>query len=116
MRKILRIQTRASMEIGAPSQGASRNAALPFQPMDSVGRFRRNIPDSIPVVVLGHALFRDCSRRVANAADAIGIRGIVAHAVWEPAKAFYLALGFDPLPIEPMTLMVTLAGIRALLH
>jgi hypothetical protein len=28
------------------------------------------------------------------------------------AKAFYQALGFDPSPAEPMTLMVTLAGIR----
>ena len=53
--------------------------------------------------------------RVAHAADAIGIRGIVVHAISEPAKAFYQALGFDPSPSEPMTLMVTLADIRELL-
>jgi predicted N-acetyltransferase YhbS len=53
------------------------------------GRFRRNMPDPIPVVVLarlavdrnyqgrglGRALFRDAARRVEHAADAIGIRG-----------------------------------------
>ena len=94
-----------------------------------VGRFRRNMPDPIPVAVLGRlaidqsqqgrglgrALFRDCALRVAHAADTIGIRGIVVHAISEQAKAFYLALGFDPSPGEPMTLMVTLSDIRALL-
>jgi hypothetical protein len=32
--------------------------------------------------------------------------------VSEASKAFYLALGFEASPIEPMTLMVTLADIR----
>jgi GNAT superfamily N-acetyltransferase len=96
----------------------------------TVGRFRRNMPDPIPVVVLGRlavdrgqqgrglgrALFRDCALRVAHAADEIGIRGIVVHAISEEAKAFYIALGFDPSPAEPMTLMVTLADIRHLIQ
>lgn len=96
----------------------------------SVGRFRRNMPDPIPVAVLGRlavdraqqgrglgrALFRDCALRVAHAADTIGIRGIVVHAISEQAKAFYQALGFDPSPAEPMTLMVTLGDIRRLLE
>jgi GNAT superfamily N-acetyltransferase len=93
------------------------------------GRFRRNMPNPIPVAILarlavdlewhgqgiGRALFRDAASRVAQAADAIGIRGIVVHAISEQAKSFYLALGFDPSPIEPMTLMVTLADVRAVL-
>ena len=88
------------------------------------------MPDPIPVAVLGRlaidrsqqgrglgrALFRDCTMRVAHAADAIGIRGIVVYAISEQAKAFYLALGFDPSPGEPMTLMVTLADTRELLE
>ena len=90
------------------------------------GRFRRNMPNPIPVAVLarlavdrnwqgqgiGRALFRDAARRVAHAADAIGIRGIVVHALSDEAKNFYLALGFDPSPHQPMTLMVTLTDIR----
>jgi GNAT superfamily N-acetyltransferase len=92
-----------------------------------VGSFRRNMPEPIPVVVLGRlavdqayqgrglgrAMFRDCAQRVSNAADIIGVRGIIVHAISEEAKAFYLKLGFDPSPIEPMTLMVRLADIRA---
>jgi GNAT superfamily N-acetyltransferase len=96
----------------------------------SVGRFRRNMPDPVPVAVLGRlavdraqqgrglgrALFRDCALRVAHAADTIGIRGIVVHAISDQAKAFYEALGFDASPAEPMTLMVTLADIRHLME
>ena len=93
------------------------------------GRFRRNMPDPIPVAVLGRlavdhtrqrrgigrALFRNAALRVMNAADAIGIRGIVVHAISQQAKGFYLTLGFDESPREPMVLMVTLADIRAIL-
>ena len=93
------------------------------------GRFRRNMPDQIPVAVLarlavdrayqgrglGRAMFRDAARRVAYAADAIGIRGMVVHAISEEAQKFYLALGFDPCPHEPMTLVVTLSDLRAAL-
>ena len=96
---------------------------------DAPGRFSRNMPNPIPVVVLarlavdqayqgrwlGRALFRDSAQRVVNAADVIGIRGVVVHALSEEAKAFYLALGFDPSPNDPMTLMVTLQDLRAVL-
>jgi predicted N-acetyltransferase YhbS len=87
------------------------------------------MPSPIPVAVLarlavddqwkrrgiGCALFRDAAQRVAQAADAIGIRGIVVHAISEEAKIFYLALGFEPSPSEPMTLMVTLSDVAAAL-
>jgi len=95
----------------------------------SPGRFRRNMPNPIPVAVLarlavdqnwqgqgiGRALFRDAAGRVAQAADLIGIRGIVVHAVSQEAKRFYLGLGFDASPGEPMTLMVSLADVKAAL-
>jgi hypothetical protein len=38
-------------------------------------------------------LFRDAALRLSNAAEIIGIRGILVHAISEEAKAFYLALG-----------------------
>lgn len=107
----------------ALASGAIAQAGVP-------GRFRRNMPDPIPVVVLarlavdknyqgrgwGRALFRDAARRVAHAADAIGIRGIVVHAISEEARKFYIALGFDPCPAEVMTLVVTLRDVRATLE
>jgi len=94
------------------------------------GRFRRNMPNPIPVAVLarlavdrhwqgkgiGRALFRDAALRVAQAAEVIGIRGMVVHAISEEAKKFYVALGFDPSPREPMMLTATLSDIQAAAH
>lgn len=91
------------------------------------GRFRRNMPDPIPVVVLGRlavarsqhgqglgrALFNDAARRVIHAAEAIGIRGLLVHAISEEAKRFYIKLGLDESPLEPMMLMVSLADLKA---
>lgn len=56
---------------------------------------------------------QDAGCRVSSAAEAIGIRGLLVHALDEPAKAFYERLGFDPSPLDPMTLMITLADLRA---
>lgn len=93
----------------------------------SPGRFRHNMPDPIPVVVLGRlavdgslqgsglgrALVRDACLRVIAAADTIGIRGIIVHALSEPARAFYEQVGFEASPLDPMTLMATLADLKA---
>jgi GNAT superfamily N-acetyltransferase len=59
------------------------------------------------------ALFRDAAVRVLQAADTIGIRGILVHAISEDAHKLYLALGFEQSPLDPMTLMVTLSDLRA---
>lgn len=62
---------------------------------EAPGRVRRNMPSPIPVVVparlavarshhghgLGRSLYQDAGRRVLNAADAIGMRGIIVHAM-----------------------------------
>ncbi len=93
------------------------------------GRFKRNMPDPIPVVLLGRlaidvgfqrkglgrSLFRDAAMRVSRAADTIGVRGILVHAISDDARKFYLALGFSECPNEPMMLVVTLADLQAAL-
>ena len=85
-------------------------------------RFRRNMPDPIPVVVLGRlaidrklqgqgigrALVRDALLRVIQASEAIGIRGVLVHALSDDARAFYLAVGFEASPLDSMTLMATM--------
>lgn len=105
-------------------------AANAVAPDAATGRFRRNMPDPVPVAVLGRlaidkayqgkglgrALFRDAGLRVLAAADSIGIRGMPVHAISDQAKAFYLGLGLEVSPLEPMTLMVTLADLRASLR
>lgn len=99
-----------------------------ISPQSVQGSFRRNMPDPIPVVILarlaidtscqgqglGRALFRDAALRVMQAADTIGIRGIIVHAISPQARDFYLALGFDVSPLEPMTLIISLKDLRSL--
>jgi predicted N-acetyltransferase YhbS len=92
----------------------------------ATGRFKRNMPDPVPVIVLarlavsqthqgkglGRALFRDAALRVLGAAELIGVRGMLVHAISADAKAFYEALGLQSSAIDPMTLMVTMADLR----
>ena len=105
-------------------------ASSAVAPAQASGRFRRNMPDPIPVVVLGRlavdnsqkgrglgrALFQDASRRTIHAAEAIGIRGMMVHALSEDAKSFYLRLGLTVSPLDPMILMTTIADLRATLE
>lgn len=103
--------------------GAVAHAEVP-------GRVRRNMPDPIPVMVIGRlavdqtvqgqalgpALLRDAVLRTVQAAEIAGIRAILVHAISERAKRFYEKSGFITSPIEPMTLMITLAEIRKALQ
>jgi GNAT superfamily N-acetyltransferase len=102
-------------------------AASAVAPSAAPGRFKRNMPDPIPVVVLarlaidrvqqgrglGRALFQDAAKRVIHAAETIGIRGLIVHAISEEAKAFYLRLGLGPSPLDAMTLMTTIADLKS---
>jgi len=95
----------------------------------ATGRVRRNMPDPVPIVVLGRlavarsdqgrglgrALMRDAAKRILQAADIVGIRATIVHAISPEAKAFYLALGFEASPLQPMTLMATIADLQAAL-
>lgn len=105
-------------------------AASAVAPDAATGRFRRNMPDPVPVAVLGRlavdtsrqrkglgrALFRDAALRALAAADSIGIRGMLVHAISDQAKAFYVGLGLEVSPLEPMTLMATVADLKATLE
>ncbi len=89
------------------------------------GRFRRSMPDPIPVVVLGRlavdqalhgqgvgrALVRDAGLRIIQIAETIGIRGMLVHALSVEAREFYLRVGFEPSPLDPMMLMITLGNL-----
>jgi predicted N-acetyltransferase YhbS len=62
---------------------------------------------------LGRLLVRDAGQRVLQAANVVGIRGILVHAITEEARRFYHAVGFEPSPLDAMTLMMTLADVQA---
>jgi GNAT superfamily N-acetyltransferase len=90
----------------------------------SPGCVRRNMPNPVPVMVIGRlaidlqfqgqgigsALLRDAILRTLQAAEIAGIRAILVHAISESAKRFYENSGFIPSPIDPMTLMITVTA------
>ena len=89
----------------------------------AIGKLRRNMPDPVPIVLLGRLavdrhwqgqgigadLLRDAVLRTVAAAQSIGIRGLIVHAISDAARAFYEHYGFRVSPIEPGTLMITIA-------
>ena len=91
------------------------------------GKVRRNMPDPIPVMVIrqlavrsqlarlgiGRALLRDAILRTLQAAEIVGIRAILVHAISEDAKQFYQKCGFTVSLIDPMTLMVKVSDAIA---
>jgi len=93
----------------------------------ATAKVRRNMPDPIPVMVIGRlacdrnwqgcgigrALLRDAILRTLQAAEIAGIRAILVHAISEDAKLFYQKCGFTVSPIDPMTLMVKVSDVIA---
>lgn len=91
---------------------------------EAPGGVRRNMPDPIPMAILGRlaidrswqgrglgaALLRDAVERTRAAAAILGIRGLLVHALTEEAKAFYEHHGFVASVSRPMTLVMALKG------
>lgn len=96
---------------------------------ESPGRIKRNMPDPVPVMILGRlavdqafqrqrigaGLLRDAVLRTLQAAEIAGIRAMLVHAISERAKRFYEARGFRASPVDPMTLMITLSEAERIL-
>jgi GNAT superfamily N-acetyltransferase len=62
---------------------------------------------------LGRALVVDALRRVAVAAEVIGVRALLIHCENETARDFYLRLAkFDPSPTDPMHLFLLIKDLR----
>jgi GNAT superfamily N-acetyltransferase len=64
---------------------------------------------------LGRALLRDAMLRAVHIASDAGVFAILVHALSDAAKRFYMSRGFVESPLQPMTLMMTIATIRAIL-
>ncbi len=90
------------------------------------GRVRRNMPEPIPVMILGRlavdrgwqgrnlgaSLLRDTVVRTVQAAEIGGIRAILVDAISEDAKRFYERHGFRVSPVDPVILMITVADAK----
>ncbi|MCY3830350.1 MAG: GNAT family N-acetyltransferase [Rhodospirillaceae bacterium] len=90
------------------------------------GRIRRNMPDPVPVVLLGRLavarshqgrglardLVRDATLRTLRAAEIAGVRALLVHAADASAAGFYRKVGFIESPTDPLVLLLPLETMR----
>ncbi len=94
--------------------------------LQATSAVRRNMPDPVPVLVLGRlavdqtaqgmslgsALLKDAVERAVTVSQNTGVRALLVHALNEQARTFYTHYGFQPSPQHPMTLMLRLSGLK----
>ncbi len=87
---------------------------------------KRNMPDPIPVMVLGRlavdhrahgiklgaALLQDAVNRAVAVSENAGVRALLVHALHDRAKQFYEHYGFQVSPTHPLTLMLRLNSTK----
>ena len=92
----------------------------------ATGKVRRQMPDPIPVMIigrlavdtrhqgqgLGYGLLRDAPLRTLQVAKQAGIRAVLLHAMTADARRFYRRAGFQESPLDPMTMMITIADVE----
>jgi GNAT superfamily N-acetyltransferase len=94
---------------------------------ESPGKLRRNMPDPVPLMVLGRlavdrnhhgnrlaaAMMREAIRRVAQVSQEVGVRALIVHAIDDSAIPFNLKWDFKPFPAGSHTLFLPIETIRA---
>ncbi len=89
---------------------------------ETPGKIRRNMPDPLPVMILGRLaidtalqgrgfgsdLLRDAVLRTMQAAEIAGIRAMLVHALDARAAKFYARSGFMASPVRPLTYFLPL--------
>lgn len=65
---------------------------------------------------LGKALLKDALFRIERAADILGIRAVLVHAIDREASAFYEKFDFEPCPGDEMHLMLLMKDLRRALR
>jgi predicted N-acetyltransferase YhbS len=101
-------------------------SAVAVEHADLPGKARRNAPNPVPAVLmgrlaidtkaqgsgLGRFLVRDAILSTLAAADRIGVRLLLVHALHERAATFYEKLGFRYSPTDQLHLYLLLADAR----
>jgi len=96
---------------------------------DVPGVLRRNMPRSIPVLVLGRlavdarqhgkgigpGLLKDALRRALTVSESVGARAILVHAIDQEVVSFYTQYGFKAFPEGELTLFLPMRDVAAAL-
>lgn len=92
---------------------------MPRYPIPVVLLARLAVDTTVTGRGIGAWLLRDAMSRslaAAAAADTIGVRALLVHAIDDQARAFYLHHGLQPSPTDPLHLMIMMKDIAASLR
>lgn len=95
--------------------------------VEATKRAARNQPDPLPAVLLGRlavdhrfqghglgaALLKHFIVKSIEVAEVIGVRVLLVHAKDSAAAAFYARVGFEPSPIDELTMMLLVKDVAA---
>jgi predicted N-acetyltransferase YhbS len=106
-------------------------AAASVGPADATERLMKGQPkhQAVPVILigrlavhlghqgeqLGRSLLQDALLRCSTAADSIGARAVIVHAISDDAVRFYERFGFEASPTDPRHLVLLMKDLRTLL-
>jgi predicted N-acetyltransferase YhbS len=93
---------------------------------EAQGFLRRNMPDPVPVLVLGRlavdlryqahglgrALVGDAIYRVLRISSETGVKGLIVHALTDEVISFYSRIGFKPYRSDPRDLVLLVSTIE----
>lgn len=65
---------------------------------------------------LGKALLKDALTRIAHAAEIVGARAVLVHAIDEQARKFYEHFDFEPSPVHELQLMLLMKDLSKALE
>lgn len=117
---------RANIVVGYYSISAGSIARESATPRSAQGLARHPVPIALlgrmavhreeQGIGLGSALLKDALIRIEHAADILGIRAVLVHAIDREAKAFYERFDFEPCLDDELHLMLLMKDLRRALR
>lgn len=86
---------------------------MPRHPIPAALLARLAVDTTVRGRGVGAWLLRDAMLRTLSAADEIGVRVLIVHAIDDNARTFYEHHGFQPSPTDPMNLQMLIKDVRA---
>jgi GNAT superfamily N-acetyltransferase len=85
---------------------------MPRHPIPAILLARLAVDSSVQGHGVGAWLLRDAMLRALSAAEEVGIRVLLVHAIDERAASFYARYGFEPSPSDPLNFQMLIKDIR----
>jgi GNAT superfamily N-acetyltransferase len=92
---------------------ARARKGMPQHPIPAVLLARLAVDQSVTGRGIGAWLLRDAMLRTLAAAEELGVRVLLVHAIDERARAFYERFGFEASPTDLLNLQLLMKDVRA---